>query len=433
MLNYIQSLLIVVIEVLCCKIFFEAFCEKRDVSKKIRNLFAIFLLILVIFVAGNFLKNYLFLKEFLIIGFTAILMYWVMQISILKSIILSVLFQALLLVMDYLMLLIAIALFGSTEEIERSYLMEGALIIVLGKSILFLCVALIKRGIGKKKAALLGDIEWGKFFFFPIFSMGTIIAMINAIGGMENQRAEEICYVISIGLVVMNIVVFYLLNDILDREYRIRESELFKLSVSNQMKLYRSVSENFEKQRKKTHEYKNQILCIDSLIASKNYAELENYVRDISGMLNKELDTINTNNVIVNAVLNTKYQEAIEKDILFVVKINDLNNLRISDEDMVVILANLLNNAIEACEKCDRKVIKLKFVKEEGSIIISVQNTYNGKLSYKDGKIVSTKDEEEDEHGIGINNIIDSIKKYDGSYLISDEKGMFCFSIMIPE
>ena len=44
-------------------------------------------------------------------------------------------------------------------------------------------------------------------------------------------------------------------------------------------------------------------------------------------------------------------EEAISKNIVFVFKVNDLSKIVIKDEDLVVILANLLNNAIEACEK----------------------------------------------------------------------------------
>ena len=55
-------------------------------------------------------------------------------------------------------------------------------------------------------------------------------------------------------------------------------------------------------------------------------------------------------------------------------RINDLSKIVIEDEDLVVILANLLNNAIEACEKCEeKKTIKLKFVIEENLIVLSVK------------------------------------------------------------
>ena len=103
------------------------------------------------------------------------------------------------------------------------------------------------------------------------------------------------------------------------------------------------------------------------------------------------------------------------------------------DEDVVTILSNLLNNAIEACEKCDdKKIIKLKFVNEDGVVIISVKNTFNHPVCYENGEIKSSKVARTEEHGIGIKNIIEVIEKYNGSYIIEDSKNEFYFSIMIP-
>lgn len=58
--------------------------------------------------------------------------------------------------------------------------------------------------------------------------------------------------------------------------------------------------------------------------------------------------------------------------------------MNISDEDVVVIMSNLLNNAIEACEKCrGDKIIKLKIVIEDNNAIISVKNTYENAVIYE--------------------------------------------------
>ena len=430
MLIYFQSFCIVALEIFCCKIFFETFCEVRYTEKKLRNNMIIFILILLIYGTAIFLADNLVIKEVVIVGVTATVMYRYLQINLLKSFLLSGLFHALLLLVDYLTLLLAVTFFEGITQLGQEYIIEGVLTIVLAKTVLFFCVILFKQYIGRKRAILLSDAEWLKFIYFPVFTICILVAMINTLGGMENQKAEEIFFVIAIGLAGMNIVVFYLINDILEREYRIRENELFKVQVSNQMKLYQSISENFEKHRRKTHEFKTQILCIDSLLANKNLKEVEEYVR---GMLSKELDAINTNHTIINAILNTKYAEAIDKAILFVIKINDLSEIKIRDEDIIVILSNLLNNAIEACAKSDKKVIKVKFVREKQSVILSVRNTYQGEISCHNGEILTTKEENKDEHGIGIHNIIDTIKKYNGSYVIKAEKGEFYFSIIIPE
>ena len=93
-------------------------------------------------------------------------------------------------------------------------------------------------------------------------------------------------------------------------------------------------------------------MCIEFFDKKEEIWFIGSFVNKISGQISKELDFICTNNVIVDAVLNTKYQEIRDKGIVFVFKINDLSSLNISDEDVVVIMSNLLNNAIEACEKC---------------------------------------------------------------------------------
>ena len=58
-----------------------------------------------------------------------------------------------------------------------------------------------------------------------------------------------------------------------------------------------------------------------------------------------------------NAILNAKNSEMQSKKILFVTKYNDLSEITIRDVDLVVLLSNLLNNAVEACEKASKKII----------------------------------------------------------------------------
>ncbi len=79
-----------------------------------------------------------------------------------------------------------------------------------------------------------------------------------------------------------------------------------------------------------------------------------------------------------------------------------------------------------------KKVMKMKLVKEKDNIIISVKNTYDGKLNIKDGEIQTSKKYEIDEHGVGIKNIIEVITKYQGSYAIRNENNEFYFSVILP-
>ena len=432
MFDSLPTVLMIVFEVFCCKIFFEIFGKVR--YKGWINAVQLMLFVSGVFGVVKSFADIFVLKQIALILLVAAFMFWHMKISIKKSLILTILYQGLLLTVDYIAFLIySSGLSSNNISTDMHYMLENVLVVLLGKMFLYFSVLIIKKKFGEKSTEMLVDSEWLKFLFFPIFTIAIIIAMFSGFGYVKTTEQTYLLFIIAFGMAGMNIVEFYLINDIVEREIKLHENEIFHIQVKNQTEMYRSISENFDCQKRKTHEYKNQIVCIESLLGNKKYQELEKYVKEIYGHLDKELDTINTNNVIVNAILNTKYQEADAKGIVFVFRVNDLSQIRIKDEDVVTILSNLLNNAIEACEKCDdKKVIKLKFVNEDKMIIIAVKNTFNHPICYENGEIKSSKISRIEEHGIGIKNIIKVIEKYSGSYIIEDSKNEFYFSIIIP-
>ena len=144
------------------------------------------------------------------------------------------------------------------------------------------------------------------------------------------------------------------------------------------------------------------------------------------------MDVVDTNHVIVNAILNTKYREAVSKGIVFVLKVNDLSELRMEDEDVVVILSNLLSNALEACERCEDKLIKLKFVLENGQAVISVKNSMAAEPVVENGALLASKTKDTYEHGVGILNVVEIVEKCGGRYMVDYGEGSFQFSILIP-
>ena len=140
----------------------------------------------------------------------------------------------------------------------------------------------------------------------------------------------------------------------------------------------------------------------------------------------------NTNNAIVNAILSTKYEEMQSKGIAFVMKLGDLSELKMSDEDIVILLSNLLNNAIEASENTEEKIVKFKFAIEDGKIILSVKNTYDRKPNEVSGQLLTTKLDKMEEHGIGLKNVKEVVVMNKGIDVIDFDEKWFSVSIIIP-
>jgi len=432
MVDYVESFLIVVLEMLCCRIFYEIFAEKSAVGNKIKDFLSLSLLIFIPFFSSVLLKDYLVFKMIVLVIEVSVIMRLTYDLTYIKSLILTLLYDGLLYIVDFGCYLLSRTIFKSIDGIDDMNSLMGVLLILAGKTILFLVIMIVKKGVGNYTKAQLKDNVWLRIIIFPIFTLCMTSAMILILGKPEMYNNNFLFFIIAFGLSAMNIFVFYLINDILKGEARIREEQIFRLQMENQTKMYYSISENLDKQRQKSHEYKNKILCIESLIQKQKYEDLKIYLGNICDELQHEQDIIQTNHVIVDAILNTKHSEMVEKNIVFVFKINDLSNIKLSDEDIVVLLSNLLNNAIEACEKCEsKKQIKLKFVSENDGIVISVRNTYEGSLTIEDGKFQTTK-AEPDNHGIGIKNVINVVQKNGGSYVIRPNEEEFFFSIIIP-
>jgi len=433
MLIYFKSLIFIVIEMFCYKLFFEIFTVPKNYKYKIINTLLFSLLILSDFILVVYLSNDFILKQLAVILVFCFYMLLLFEVTFFKSLALSIMFQGLLLITDYLFWLILSSL--KINGISSSNLMDkDDLIVLLGKATLLVFVLILNQYFnGKKKLNIdVSKKDWILILPFPLMTIGVITALIIHFINSSSEQTNTL-FIIASSLVFMNIIEFYLIKNILVREKQIRENELFKLQTANQVQMYHSISSNLDILRRKTHEYQNQITCFGRLIYDEKYTEAKSYLEKISTETAEYYDHIDTNNVIVNAILNTKYREAREENILFVFKFNDLAELKIEDTDIVILLSNLINNAIEATTKClSNRIIKIKLEIEGTDTIIAVSNFHENKLIEKGNTFATTKPTAPDNHGIGLRNIIDVVKKYHGSYAIRTVDNEFLFSSIIP-
>lgn len=434
MIHLIYSLTVIALETVCIDIFFSAFGTKRRNNKWFN--FAMYTLMWGLGFAVcnlNYVKNRLALKILMVVLMFTLIMYVVYRINIIESIVLASLFETLDLLLDFLVSVIVVQVIGTLLSIQSDLDVAGNVIVIAGKSLLFLFVIIIGKSFAREKAETLDFKEWIKFLVCPFVTICIMCAVCYESGGIKNLQSDISNLIIVIGLVVINVAQYYMLNDTIKTQTRLRENDRMMMEMESQRELYESISDNYEKQRNMAHEYKNHLLCIEALAGKKDYDNLKKYVSRLCGKFNGVFYAIDTNNPIINAVVNTKYQEAMNNETLLSFLVDDLYGIRVDDEDMVVILSNLLDNALEACKKCDERIIRFKALRENGKIIISVENSCNEKATYRDGQIVTTKTDNPEQHGIGIKNVINIVNKYNGEYVIKSDDNKFLFSIVIPE
>ncbi len=430
-INYIQDCLIIPLELMCCKVFLEIFCTHKNKWKMwCRVLLSCFLCIMVYIVAILF-GNFFYIKEIFLINILAIYskVYWC--ISLKKSYALIIIFQSFVVAADYL----TIGIYECfLEEISNHNSFTQSMIILLSKLILFFIAVILRFFLKRVTMGYLKDNVWIKFCFFPVFTFCVIAAFMSKSDIIINKGQDIIFWTIGFGLVGMNIYMFYLICDIGKTEHILHENRIFEINAMNKLQMYELISENMEQQKAISHEYKNQIKCIQSLLNSERYDELKKYIIQITGDMLGNLEYIDTNHIIINAILNEKYRQSFEKGITMICRIGDLHDINIEEKDITVLLFNLFNNAFEACEKCaGEKIVKFKIMLENEELILAIKNTYDGNIIFKDGEYITTKKKDAFNHGMGIKNIIRIVKKYQGYYSIEHTQQEFSISIIIPQ
>ena len=241
--------------------------------------------------------------------------------------------------------------------------------------------------------------------------------------------------IMSCSLLLMNVYVFFLLRNETTRKIEQQRNVLLVNHAEEITALYNQSCLDREEQARSAHEYKNVMCALEGLLSAGKYQEAEDYVKSRNEEFTKVTNVVNTGNSVVNAVFNTKYAEAKRKGINVRFEFSDLSNVTIEYTDLVTILANLLNNSIEACEKCevDNRTIDVVIkTLSDSELMISIKNTYTGTIQkYKDHFLTSKADSAN--HGFGLENIRSVVTKHDGFMDIDNNENIFIVTIVIKK
>lgn len=428
MFDVVQSLFTIFIEMFCHKLFLEAFCPYKSSLHRKRSIF----LLAITFIGSSciiFLIDDMIPKQILLILGLSFISRLFFDSNILKLAALTTIYMGVLLASDFIVYICACQFFAEAYADSNE-----TLAVFIARLLSFSTVLVVRRVRRQAEGANLSNAEWLQLLLFPAFSICAFTLISTNSGLFDPGQNGYLLWLLAFGMLSMNILVFSVMQDISKRELQLRENEIAEVKANNQLALYQSVVDNYDKQNGRLHEYKNQIECLLVLAREESYPELERYLDQIGKHLTYETDAVDTRHAVVNAIVNSKYQEAASNQIIMVLKLADLSGLWLNEHDTVVLLANLLDNAIEACKKVEnRRIIKLKMVIEKRFLVLSVSNTYDGSVKSSEGVLLSTKENAVHEHGIGVKNIIRIVEKYGGSYIIDPQRTEFTFSILIPK
>ena len=248
------------------------------------------------------------------------------------------------------------------------------------------------------------------------------------IGKFGFSKKDLFTNFMSIVSVIM--VILYLV--LLSAYRQIQNENILKQTVYENFKIqYLELKELYEANGHRIHNIKHELLYIYSCLQKGNVFEASEVVKNYLQEMTEIEKRVWTGFSFFDFLLNYKKTEIDSKKIRFGMDI-ELHEITISEEDLVVIIGNLLDNAMEAAQKCekDNKYINLKICNINHMLFFKIYNSSTEMPKLEKGKFI-TKKNDKNIHGWGLESVKRIVELYDGEISFEYSKDYFQVEILI--
>lgn len=296
---------------------------------------------------------------------------------------------------------------------------------LMSQLLLLIFVVTLERCISKDKEMRL---SWGSYFNMLLVSIGgaTLSEILIDTVGISNRLAMLGLCIIC----VMNIGTYYMYENVSEAY----QEKMKKTVLENQIVMYQNqfemIYEARQDMKQLRHDMKNHFLLIEGYLQKGKYAEAQEYIGQLAEKAISTKEYVNTGNDELDSILNYKLGRVNNLNCKADVKIEVPMERFMSDFDLNMLLSNLMDNAIEAIEKTEERVLTVRIKYAKRMLYISVYNSYNGNVKKEGNKLLTTKTKKE-EHGIGMTSIQRIVDKYQGEMTIQMTEDMFKIDIIM--
>lgn len=265
--------------------------------------------------------------------------------------------------------------------------------------------------------------------FFPLTSLFMLMVLFLICRDQRDLTQPVAFFCIFLG--IANVAIVYVVS-LIEQDTEVKQqNNILSQQMEIQTASILALDKAYRQQRQTTHDFQNHLCTISDLLAQKSYETAAKYVRELSQAQTSRILIVNTHHPIIDAILNQKYQMAVESQIEMRFCINDLSGIQLSASELVVLLSNLLDNAIEACRHIDtERLIRCTILENDGSFL-SIRNTSLPVLITEHG--IATTKASASEHGYGLPSVCRILDGLHAEYAYNYENGWFQFTAEIPK
>lgn len=229
-----------------------------------------------------------------------------------------------------------------------------------------------------------------------------------------------------VGIIYINIIIFWYFDRVKAAyEYKCR-SEAAELKIALERQYFQILNEHQIETDALWHDMKKHISLMKTLIAEGEHDISSNYIHELETEMDNSIKIIRTNYPVLSALLTEQKRRAMKAEVPYEIEIRLESELKMEPVDLCVILGNLFDNALEACTLLPSEVsrnISAFIGQRNNAISIRFINTYapQSRSKWHHGK-----------HGLGLKNVQQAIKKYNGKISFVEDTTIFKVFIVVP-
>ena len=212
-------------------------------------------------------------------------------------------------------------------------------------------------------------------------------------------------------LIISNLISFYIFGETIKKNKIKKELDFEKMRIKENEQYYTSLKKSICDFKAYRHDLKHHFSTLKSMLYLKKYNEAYKFV---DSLYNKtcELSDIRSGDEFIDLVLTSRLHKIYSLNIKMVFEIRPLDLSFINDMDLNTIYTNTIDNAINSCEECKDRYIKIQTKTNDQYQIIKITNSclYAAEIN---GSFITTKKDNAN-HGFGLTNIQKATKKYNG-------------------
>lgn len=434
LLLYALNFFLVVIEIIALNHLVSSIFEARHPAHKhflITTLYVVLLNILMIVFQNNTLLK---LAASIISALGWILVSYRAKILVVKGIFISIFWASFLTIVDSLFLVSSSFFKTNPSLLDDPF---SYYLLCYSAKIFELLVAVLMRVWAKKHFHHQHSTwtDWLRTLFFPVASFVATTVLIRTLF-LEPHLAKELFLCVLIFLLA-DLMAILLLNYLDTQQQAALENTVLRQNLKLEYEHIEALKESYAEQRTQTHDFQNKLAVLHEL--AKRNASQEEFAQYLEQILSVTFPTplqANTGRLVVDIILSQKHAAAKSKGIILRTSLSDLTDFPLPDDALVVVLTNLIDNAMEACEKLPegRRHILLKMQTTPDSAILYIENPTLHPVKIKNNHVLTTKNNPI-AHGYGLKNVYATLERHNAVYVIdyNPATSTFCFSSQITD